>query len=594
MIRSNTPATVATTEATATPGVLQRARVALRHLTPDRDGQRALILIACGVLIRLGLLLLDWPRTDSDEGTMGLMAIHIATRGEHPLFFYGQTYMGTIQAHLGAAFFALFGASVLTLRLGLLLLFTLFLATMYILIRLLYDPGFALLTLVLLDLGGPELLRPQLLALGGYPELLLFGALGLLLAIWLAQNARVIAPGRQRWLRLAAYAGCGVTLGAGWWSDPAVLPFLVVAVLPLLVFCRRDLLRGGLAVAVAGLVIGLLPQIIYNITNTGQGGPSAMAAFQPQGVGTLAQLPARFGAHLSGTLFISLPDITGADWLCTVPVDRAGLPVISSGVGALACAGMRAGWSLGLFGLAIAAAIAAIHALRASRMLAQFKGWQPEERRTAVRQFGRLMLLLGAGLTVAMYIVSPAAVPPGHARYLIGMAIALPAIIYPLWNAGRLPARLDVFGSRRSWIHWLSTYRVFVGLFILVLAGGVVATYRSAPAAHAQYAADQQLVRDLERLGIQHMYTDYWTCYKVAFISHERITCDILGATLAQGNNRYPPYVAAVQADPRASYAFPANSPQAAALARRASDPAWHATQVTVDGYVIYLPGQTG
>ena len=127
--------------------------------TASKPGARpqfawALGLIMAGTLIRLGLLLLDWPATDSDEGTMGLMALHI-THGAHPVFFYGQTYMGALQAYLGAALFTLFGASVFTLRLGLLLLFMLFLAVMYALVRRLYDHRFALFSLASFLLTNP-------------------------------------------------------------------------------------------------------------------------------------------------------------------------------------------------------------------------------------------------------------------------------------------------------------------------------------------------------------------------------------------------------------------------------------------------------
>jgi hypothetical protein len=76
---------------------VSRITGALRWRLPDRYGRWALAQIATGILSRLGLLLLDWPRTDSDEGTMGLMALHLVTRGEHSLFFYSRSYMGTLQ-----------------------------------------------------------------------------------------------------------------------------------------------------------------------------------------------------------------------------------------------------------------------------------------------------------------------------------------------------------------------------------------------------------------------------------------------------------------------------------------------------------------
>src|SRR5260370_14320206 len=106
-----------------------------------------MILIA--TLLRFLLISQGWPQTDSDESTMGLMALHIAYRGEHPTFFYGQNYMGSLEAYLGAVFFHLFGTSIFSLRMGLILLFTLFLISMYLLTSLLYSRGLALVSLVL-------------------------------------------------------------------------------------------------------------------------------------------------------------------------------------------------------------------------------------------------------------------------------------------------------------------------------------------------------------------------------------------------------------------------------------------------------------
>jgi len=54
----------------------------------------ALIVLAAG--LRVVLAALNWPSTNSDEGTMGIMALHIAYRGETPHFFYGQEYMGSL------------------------------------------------------------------------------------------------------------------------------------------------------------------------------------------------------------------------------------------------------------------------------------------------------------------------------------------------------------------------------------------------------------------------------------------------------------------------------------------------------------------
>src|SRR5690348_6499925 len=65
----------------------------------------ATALIVGGVALRLTLAALGWPATDSDEATFGLMARHISERGAHPIFFYGQNYMGAVEAYLAAGAF---------------------------------------------------------------------------------------------------------------------------------------------------------------------------------------------------------------------------------------------------------------------------------------------------------------------------------------------------------------------------------------------------------------------------------------------------------------------------------------------------------
>ncbi len=94
-------------------------------LSPEVLG--VLIVIALATAIRVALISLGWQTTNSDEDTMGLMALHIAYRGEYPVFFYGQNYMGALEAYIGALLFHLLGPSLFSLRLGLVFLFDLFL-----------------------------------------------------------------------------------------------------------------------------------------------------------------------------------------------------------------------------------------------------------------------------------------------------------------------------------------------------------------------------------------------------------------------------------------------------------------------------------
>src|ERR1051326_2475906 len=158
----------------------------------------ACIIMLVASLFRLFVIASNWPETNSDEGTMGMIALHIAYLHQHPLIYYGQSYMGTLQGYIGALLFHVFGPSLFALRLGLVLMFTLYLIVMYLLVSLLYSRGLALVTLFILSFAPRDLLYHQLIAIGGHAELPLFGALLLLLACWLALTYEPPNPEQAR------------------------------------------------------------------------------------------------------------------------------------------------------------------------------------------------------------------------------------------------------------------------------------------------------------------------------------------------------------------------------------------------------------
>jgi hypothetical protein len=78
-------------------------------------------LVAVALVLFRSLVWTFWEQSDfdSDQAISGLMAKHLAELRAFPLMFYGQQYMLAVEAWLTAPFFALFGVSVLTLRLPL-------------------------------------------------------------------------------------------------------------------------------------------------------------------------------------------------------------------------------------------------------------------------------------------------------------------------------------------------------------------------------------------------------------------------------------------------------------------------------------------
>jgi len=148
----------------------------------------AMALIVFGTLLRVVLVGLQWPLFNSDEGTMGIMALHIASRGDHPVFYYGQHFMGTLDAYLAAGVFRVLGPSILMLRGSMLLLYVPFLLVMYGLTRLLYSKQMALGCLLILSLGSIPILILEVRPLV-YADILVLGACAFLLACGLALSA---------------------------------------------------------------------------------------------------------------------------------------------------------------------------------------------------------------------------------------------------------------------------------------------------------------------------------------------------------------------------------------------------------------------
>ena len=545
-------------------------------------GGVALFIIACAVLLRLLFIGQGYPVTNSDESTMGLMALHIAYRGEHPTFFYGQSYMGSLEAYLGSVSFHLFGISIFSLRLGLILLFTLFLISMYLLTSLLYSRGLALVTLVLLGLGSDGMMRQELWAIGGYAETLLFGTLVLLLASWLAltsQSSPIQSYAHPRW-RYAAYGGWGLAAGLGLWSDFLIIPFVLLSALLLLVSCRREWKTWALPCLLLGLVIGAWPLILYNLSAL-PGQDSLSVLLRIRDTDRIDNLP---GVNqVIGAFFVSLPIMTGADRSCPV---SGGKSITFAGPHPLQCLLEYTSWGVCFTLLWIIATVLALAALWKLPGQGATQERTDEMRQAAMRLFARLALLGSAGLTMLFYAISSNAAyfPQSNDRYLIGLLIAFPAVLSPLWFVTGRAANSTAIRLAGRW--------GAIGLIVLAFLAGTLSIFQSLAADQSANRLQEALMRDLLRQNITRMYSEYWTCNRIIFQSDERIICAVVdgNAQVTRTGNRYPPYVVTVQADPHAAYVLPANSPVAATFAEQIAHKGKHYQHFAFDGYQIYVP----
>lgn len=470
-------------------------------------------IIVFGVALRGAVLLAGLPPTNSDEAFMGLMARHIADGRAAPVWFYGQEYMGTIEAWTTAPLFALFGSSTALLRLPNLAWYALLLVIVYHLTVRLYSRRLALLAVGLLALGSDRVFKTQLLAIGGYPEIVPMAAALFLLSVLLAGRDDL-----SRARRTGLFGLWGLIAGVALWDDWIILPYLAAAGLLLLVFRAREFVRLPGVAMVAGALAGASPMIYDNLagnTNTWWWFKYLNEAGKNKIIG------ATVGDHLHGGVLVGIPMGTG---MC-LPSN---------------CTPVHLWWGVVYLVLLGGAMLLAVTSLRRVRRRSPDGG----DSRARVRHAGRLAIALGSALAIASYARSPAAVlhPIESARYLSVLVVALPVVLWPLlaW-----PARLR--GMR-------ITGRVGVAGIAMMAAVATVSTVTARPEARRQERVQAALIAELDRRQVTAVYSDYWTCGRLAFATRERIACATIEENLIRGHDRYLRYRARVDADPSRVY----------------------------------------
>lgn len=221
-----------------------------------------LCLLALGVAARL---LGAWCYRHSDNpdyGIVALMARHMAEGSDWPVFFYGQSYMGSLEPAVSAALCRLFGYSGFAVCLGSALLGMLLLPVVYAWGRDAGGRAAGLTALAYCVLGPEGYFHYQASPRGGYPLTLLLGTLILWLACRYAlaeRDGRRVSPWR--------YALLGGLGGLGVWSNPLIVAHLIAAAMMFMVIAPRRLFSARLLAAFPAFLLGSLPLWLWNMRN---------------------------------------------------------------------------------------------------------------------------------------------------------------------------------------------------------------------------------------------------------------------------------------------------------------------------------------
>ncbi|MCD6419490.1 MAG: hypothetical protein J7L41_02080, partial [Synergistetes bacterium] len=132
------------------------------------------VVLIAGAILRY--LYLITPGLDSDQAVVGLMAKHILN-GELPVFYYGQPYLGSLEAFWVALNFKLFGVSTFILDMSIAELSILYFLVVYVFAKNVFNKWIGLMSLIYVVAAPFYLEYHYVLARGAYIELLILGTL---------------------------------------------------------------------------------------------------------------------------------------------------------------------------------------------------------------------------------------------------------------------------------------------------------------------------------------------------------------------------------------------------------------------------------
>lgn len=479
-----------------------------------------LVLIVSASL-KIGLLLADVVPFNADEAIVALMARHIL-QGARPVFFYGQVYMGSLDAFLVAGGFALLGQHVWVIRLVQIVLYgAVILSTVWVAQLAFGSWKSGWLAAWLLAVPPVNVTLYTTASLGGYNEALLLGNLTLVVTFLLIGQAEK-APAAQPGGRIYGLAALwGMLAGCGLWANGLSLVYAFPAAVVLLwaVFGRfrtkysARYKAGVMLIAVAGAAAGASPWLIYAL----QTGPQALIS----------------------ELFGTAVAVERTPWLLQTWQHLVNFILL----GVTALLGFRPPWTVRWLALPLMPLVLMVWAGAGYAWFARSKGpagWKK-------------WLLTGVGASViGGFIFTPFGIDPSG-RYFVPLYVILALVAgemirqelkKPVWQA----ACVGLIVSFHLWGTVQSALRY---------PPGITTQFDAVAMVDQRY--NQELIDFLQAQGETRGYSNYWVSYPTAFLSAEEVIFvprlpyhqDLRYTTR---DDRYVPYRAMVENSDRVAY----------------------------------------
>ena len=517
---------------------------------PRRELVWLLGAVFVAVVFKIGLLLAGVIPFNSDEAVVALMARHIL-QGSQPIFFYGQAYMGSLDAFLVAAVFKLIGTNIWAVRIVQIGLYSLTMLTAAVLgMRLSGTWKVGVLAAWFLAIPNVGMTLYTSVSMGGYGEMLLIGNLVLLTTLRITRDLK---RGNRNKPNLIPWFMFGFLSGFGMWVFGLTLVYSISAFIYLIWYWYR--VRSKTLAEDPHIPLlkkwrssnrpwenikQLYPANILGITAIGGiiGCGPWIAYAQRSGLSNLVR-------ELSGSA------IAGVESLSLLgQFTRHALNL--SLFGSTAMMGLRPTWEIRWLAMPLAPFVlifwVGVALIALKKMRRDLKDGPNDPAYSNTVLLGGVILLVVVG-----FVMTPFGADPSG-RYFLPLGVVM-----------------AIFASQAVW-EWRSKWGNYVwlsvGLVLTFHLWGTLEVVRNNPpgittqidaVSQIDHQFDEKLIEFLQSEGEHHGYTNYWVAYPLAFLSDESLIYiprlpyhqDLRYTTR---DDRYPPYDQLLDQTQRTAY----------------------------------------
>lgn len=419
---------------------------------------------------------------NADEAIVALMARHI-NQGSIPVFFYGQSYMGSLDAMIVALGFKIFGETVWVIRLVQSLLYMGTVITTALLAnRLLNSQRAALYAGLIMAVPPINMTLYSTVSLGGYGEMLLVGNLLILGGLSIIEQLKEQKTGSNKTVYLGLFLW---SIGAGFafW----IIGLTLVYSLPVIILIFFYLIKGKSWQSYLPGLIMLGGGIIGS-------SPWWFSALQANDLGIIIELA---GGAIKGAG-------TGS-WLLR-PLQRALNLLVFGGT---ALIGLRPPWNIRWLMLPL---LPFILTFWLSVLISSIRKLFADPNNEGLKILALLGLILTTGFVFSPYGDDPSG------RYFLPLMMPM-----AIFGASLIATQ---FSNKKA----LEFAAVF--LIIIFNFGGMIQSVKVNPPgittqfdeiAQVDHRYMEELIFFLEENQIRTGYSNYWVSYPLAFLSEEEI-----------------------------------------------------------------------